>query len=131
MPRARRAFPGPFGQHRRPELRHTGFVRTAYQPWANESRTALSDLCLNETVDVKRIGFDRNGRAIGFVLCKGHDASVQQVANGNAWVFLPPKAQAAIFLDLEKRARAASKGLWSLPNPVRPSDWRRAGQCAP
>ena len=124
------AFPVRLAAIDAPELKHTGFVRTSYQPWANESRAALSDLCLKETVDIQRIGFDRNKRAIGFVLCKGHDASVQQVAGGHAWSFLPPKGYGPTFLELEKRARDDGKGLWSLPNPIRPSDWRKAGACA-
>lgn len=32
------------------------------------------------------------------------------------------------FFAAEKAARTAPKGLWTDPNPIRPSDWRHGGQ---
>lgn len=114
-----------------PEVKHTGFVRTALQPWANESKAALTALCLKQTVDVKRIGFDRNRRALGYVTCQGKDASTEQLTAGNAWAFDVPAAQAVDFVTLEAAAKAKPVGLWTLPNPIAPQDWRKAGACAP
>ncbi len=128
-PEREKAFPLRLAGIDAPELKHSGFVRTAYQPWANESKAALTALCLKETVDVRRIAFDRNRRAVGFVKCKGEDASAHQVANGHAWAFLVPKGHTEI-IEFEAQARARKRGLWSLPNPIRPQDWRRAGACA-
>lgn len=123
------AFPVRLAGIDAPELKHSGFVRTAYQPWGNESKAALTALCLKEIVDVHRIAFDRNGRAVAFVTCKGEDASAHQVANGHAWSFMVPKGHAEISA-LEQQARAQRLGLWALPNPVPPADWRKAGQCS-
>lgn len=125
------AFPVRLAGIDAPEVKHTGFIRTALQPWATESKAALAALCLKQTVDVKRIAFDRNRRAIAWVLCQGRDASLAQLTAGNAWAFDVPKAQAAGFARLEQSARERGVGLWSLPNPIAPADWRKAGACAP
>lgn len=124
------AFPVRLAGIDAPEVKHTGFVRTSYQPWATESKAGLSGLCLKQTVSVRRIAFDRNRRAIGFVTCQGKDASLEQLAAGNAWTFLVPKEHAFDFTRAAEKAKAEAKGLWSLPNPIPPADWRKAGACS-
>lgn len=114
-----------------PELKHSGFVKMPLQPWGNEAKAALSTLCLNQTVDIHRVAIDRNGRAIASVTCQGQDASLYQVANGNAWTFMLPKDQAFDLTRAFDAAKAAGKGLWSLPNPVEPSAWRKSAACTP
>lgn len=106
-----------------PEIAHKAFG-IAEQPWGRESKASLTALCLKKTADVKRIAFDRYRRAVGFVQCEGRDASVHQIATGNAWVFLPPKKQAAAFKSLQERAKAARLGLWA-GEPIEPSLWRK------
>jgi endonuclease YncB( thermonuclease family) len=113
-----------------PELAHYGFAKMAYQPWGNEAKAALSALCLHQTVDLHRVAIDRNGRSVATLACQGQDVSLYQVTNGNAWVYLQTKDQTLALTRAQDAAKAAKKGLWSLPDPIEPSAWRKAGACS-
>ncbi len=49
------------------------------------------------------------------------------VDEGCAWVFRKycSKPRCSLWLELEERARKSKVGLWSLPNPIPPWDYRK------
>ena len=64
------------------------------------------------------------------VTVDGADVGVEQLRRGLAWVYtryldeLPYDAR-RLYLQTEREARDARRGLWSDPDPVPPWDWRK------
>ena len=50
------------------------------------------------------------------------DANMTMVKNGAAWQAYRDTDKT--YSAAEKEARAAKRGLWAAPKPVRPSEWR-------
>ncbi|MDM5147829.1 thermonuclease family protein [Candidatus Persebacteraceae bacterium Df01] len=104
------------------------------QPHGAEATAALAAMLLSG--DPLRIVFTGSaawGRVNGLII--GDDPkyiNLQMVKDGHAWAardiyaddcgqLLPPEVLQAA----EDEARAAKRGLWTLPNPIRPSEWRK------
>jgi micrococcal nuclease len=104
-----------------PEIEHKA-LHIAEQQWGRESKAALSALCLKQTARIQTKSVDRYGRTLAVVECNGVNANAQQVRNGNAWAYLASKRSG--LPALQQAAQDSSIGLWSQPNPVRPSIWR-------
>jgi endonuclease YncB( thermonuclease family) len=100
------------------------------QPWSRNARAALAGLVAGEIVSVSVSDRDRYGRLVGVVTVRRAGGTVhvnrELVRLGAAWVYRAysrdPSALAA-----EAEARAAARGLWSLPpgERVPPWDYRR------
>jgi len=96
------------------------------QPWGKKAKQALADLVAGEWVEVEVLDVDRYGRTIGLVLVGGIEANRALVHDGHAWVY-PRYNRDPELPDIEAEARAAGRGLWSLPAAERipPWQWRR------
>jgi len=96
------------------------------QPWAKKAKRALADLVAGEWVEVEVLDIDRYGRTVGLVLVSGIEANRALVAAGHAWVY-PRYNRDPELPDIEAAARAAGRGLWSLPAAERvpPWEWRQ------
>lgn len=94
------------------------------QPYGRKSKKALSDLIYGKTVEVDDRGVDLYGRTIGLILAP-LDVSEEMVREGAAWDFVKYNTDPAL-PGIEQRARSLSLGLWSLPAPIAPWDWRHA-----
>jgi endonuclease YncB( thermonuclease family) len=96
------------------------------QPFGLESRRGLQRLVRLEEVRVTTAGRDRYGRTLGTVTRTrdGLNVNLAQVEHGFAWAYARGSAGLA-FDRAERAARAARRGLWADPSPVRPSEWRR------
>jgi endonuclease YncB( thermonuclease family) len=76
------------------------------------------------TVRVRDI--DRYKRTVAeIVLPDGRNLNQELVRAGLAWWYRQYARKEMVLRDLEQRARAAKRGLWSDPNPVAPWEWRR------
>ncbi len=98
-----------------------------YQPWNRRSRSALRELVEGESLDMRVVEVDRYDRIVAEVfLPDGRSVNAAQVAEGNAWVYRRYTNDARL-IGLEDEARAARRGLWSLPahEQVPPWEWRR------
>lgn len=97
------------------------------QDFGTKSKQALSALVFGQIVQIGDGGQDKYGRTIGEVFVAGRRVSVAMVAAGMAWQYRrydqSPELAAA-----EADARAARRGLWAMPNPVPPWEWRRQGR---
>jgi endonuclease YncB( thermonuclease family) len=107
-------------------------VRIAYidsperdQPWAGKSRAALETRIARREVRVRQTDVDVYGRVVGEVNVGDRCIGCEQLRDGNAWVFRRFSRDPAL-LALEDEARAAKRGLWSLPAEQRvpPWEWR-------
>jgi micrococcal nuclease len=100
------------------------------QPFSRQSTQHLAGLALNNTVDVKSYGADRNGRTLGEVfLLDGKNVNLEMVQAGLAECY---RGRPASGLDMEpywkaeEEAKAAKLGMWVLGDKyVSPREWRR------
>jgi endonuclease YncB( thermonuclease family) len=101
------------------------------QPWGQRAKQALSDLAYSRDIRVEVETIDRYGRTVGrvFVPHSGGELYVnaELVRTGNAWCYRKYSKDPRI-AAYEDEARAAGRGLWSLPEAQRtpPWQWRRA-----
>ena len=111
-----------FAQIDAPETSHFG---SKPQPYGKESGVYLRQQVLKEYVRVEVEAVDQYGRNVGTVFVGSKNINREMVKNGYAWVYRQ-YARDASLLDLEKAARAKRIGLWSLDNPIYPSDFRKS-----
>jgi endonuclease YncB( thermonuclease family) len=96
------------------------------QPWGTRARQSLSAMAFRQVATVVVQDIDRYGRTVGRVYVGGLDINAELVRRGDAWVYRQYSHDPAL-LPLEAEARAARRGLWSLParDQVPPWAWRR------
>ncbi|MET0310728.1 MAG: thermonuclease family protein [Burkholderiaceae bacterium] len=97
----------------------------ATQPFADKSRQALSQLCLDEQAVLRIEGKGANGRTVAHVDCHGQNVSEFLVSRGLAWA-TGQNLGAAELKKLEEAARAAKVGLWADPAAMAPWEWRKS-----
>lgn len=97
------------------------------QAFGQRSKQALSELVFGKAVVLQPETTDKYGRTVAKVLVGGRDANLVQVKAGMAWVYAQYARDQAYFAA-EREARSSKVGLWSDPNPIRPSDWRHGGK---
>jgi endonuclease YncB( thermonuclease family) len=98
------------------------------QPWGPEATRALSKMILGKNVALEPLEEDQDHRIVATVFLGKVDVNADLVRLGHAWAFRPQMTKADEQLcDLEGEARAARRGLWSLPldQTEAPWDWRR------
>jgi endonuclease YncB( thermonuclease family) len=97
------------------------------QPWANKAKQALARRVFGKQVRVNDVATDRYGRTVGEVYADNVCVGCELVREGNAWVYRHYTDDPVLY-ELEAEARAAKRGLWSLPEAQRvpPWEWRHA-----
>jgi endonuclease YncB( thermonuclease family) len=93
------------------------------QPYGQNSKQSLSELCAGRAAIVTVIDTDRYKRTVGRVVCEGKDVNLIQVQTGMAWAYTRYNRRPEI-TRAESEARAVRKGLWADANPTPPWDWR-------
>ena len=96
------------------------------QPFGTQARQTLSDLIFSKDVLVVQDDIDRYGRLVGQVYVGGTHVNRKMVQEGMAWVYRQYLKDNTLLED-EQQAKAAKRGLWSLPSTeqVPPWEWRR------
>lgn len=104
-----------------------GQVNKPGQPYGEESWKALSDKLLGKFVKVDIIEFDKYKRSVCMVWLDDRNINLEMVREGFAEAFIEylKKPYKAEFLKVEREARAAKRGIWSLPDYERPRDFRK------
>jgi len=99
------------------------------QPWANNAKQALARRVFGKQVRVNDVATDRYGRTVGEVYADNVCVGCELVREGNAWVYRHYTDDPVLY-ELEAQARAARRGLWSLPEAQRvpPWEWRHASR---
>jgi endonuclease YncB( thermonuclease family) len=99
------------------------------QPWANKAKEALARRVFGKPVRVNDVATDRYGRTVGEVYADNVCVGCELVREGNAWVYRHYTDDPVLY-ELEAEARAAKRGLWSLPEAQRvpPWEWRHAAR---
>lgn len=115
-----------------PEKRHD---KKPGQPYGVEAGKALQAMVLNKEVTVRIVKPSTNGSNYGRDICQieisGKDVSHEMVKAGAAWIYDHfVTRDGAQFAAEQQAAQRARLGLWGLPNPQRPSDFRREQRAA-
>lgn len=93
------------------------------QDFGKAAKKALSDYVFGKNVSLKTNGRDKYGRTIAEVYLNGTNINKAMVSSGYAWAYRQHVTDTE-YLELEQAARSQSKGLWSQPNPIYPSEFR-------
>lgn len=95
------------------------------QPFGNRAKQFTSNQIHQKTVNYVVTDIDRYGRAIAMIYY-GEDKylSAELVRYGMAWHY-KRYSKSKELAELEIKAREEKIGLWSHPNPIKPSVWRK------
>ena len=100
------------------------------QPFGAFAKETLSRQLFGHAVVVEWSKTDRYGRIVGKVEVDGVDANLEQIREGSAWVYTQylrelPVEDRKLYLEAERLAKAAHRGLWHDAQPEPPWQWRR------
>lgn len=104
------------------------------QAFGNRARQHMGRLVGGQTVEVEDLGTDRYGRTLGIVFSPdGANINRQMVDAGMAWVYRQycKRPECREWMQEEKEAKAAGRGLWAEPNAVPPWTWRKMQRAKP
>ncbi len=94
------------------------------QPYGKQAKVATAAYVGNRDVVIRALKRNRQGRtSADVVLQDGRNVAQELLKEGLAWS-RPETPEGRTLADIEQLARAASKGLWSDPNPVPPWKWK-------
>lgn len=112
---------------RREEIRLYGVdCPEKHQDFGQKSKEFTSSQVFGKQVEVLPITQDRYRRTVAIVSLNGLVLNREIIEEGCGWVYgqYCTRAECQEWTQLEKRARAAKVGLWSIPNPIPPWDFR-------
>jgi len=98
------------------------------QDFYRRAKEFTSEMVYGRVVDVTPVDQDDYGRLVAWVSVDGRTLNKELVAEGLAWWYKRYAAKERELGKLEKQARKAKKGIWSLPDPTPPWEFRRPGQ---
>ena len=99
------------------------------QPFGAHAKETLSRQLFGQAVTVEWTKTDRYGRIVGKIEVDGFDANLEQIREGSAWVYTQylreiPLEDRKRYLDAERQAKSARRGLWRDNDPEPPWQWR-------
>lgn len=99
------------------------------QPYGSRARQVLSELVFGKDITAKVEDVDRYGRYVARLYQGDIDVNREMVRQGAAWVYRQYATDESLY-QVEEEARAAGRGLWSLPEAQRapPWEWRANGR---
>lgn len=101
------------------------------QPHGDVASEWLHNATLNVELTITRTGLDRFTRTIAFVATPAIPCLSLELARlGHAWYYTQFGQGRVDIEAAAKLARAARIGLWSLPNPIPPWQWRLGNAAA-
>jgi len=110
-----------------PRAGRRGNPPTEGQPFGPQAVTYVRDLLLDKQVRFEAHGKDRMGRIMAVVWLGDINVNLTLVKEGFAWVS-PDTSVARVRIELEvaeRQAQVGKYGLWSLPAPEPPWEFRR------
>ena len=94
------------------------------QDFGTVAKQFVSDQVFGKEVTFQEISKDRYGRTVAWVFYENKNLSEELLKSGLAWHYI--KYDNSEYLqELEDKARRNEIGLWSLPNPIAPSEFRK------
>jgi len=87
------------------------------QLYNRRAKTYLTELVLNQLVEIKGYGLDQNDNVLGVIFLEGKNINIEMIRAGLARVSsekLPKEFDPVPYREVEKEARKAGRGIWSL-----------------
>ena len=94
------------------------------QPYYKNAKQALSQYIFGKNVNVISKSKDKYKRTLADVFLGNENINLKMIANGFAWHFKKYSSN-IILAKAEINAMVKKLGLWSLPNPIAPWDFRK------
>jgi micrococcal nuclease len=94
------------------------------QPFGKQSRDSLLEMVGKKQVQIDSQAVDQYGRLVGLISVNGLDVNQEQVKRGMAWEYSHYHSDKT-YVDLQRAARQAHRGLWGQTNPQAPWQWRK------
>jgi len=105
----------------------TGEVNKPGQPYGEESWKALEGKIMGRQVKLEVLDIDKYRRLVCMVWSDDRNINLEMIAAGHAEAFIeylkPPYREQ--FLEAEREAKSARRGVWSLPDYERPRVFRK------
>ncbi|KAL5542838.1 hypothetical protein UlMin_010548 [Ulmus minor] len=93
-------------------------------PYGKEAKEELVKLIQGKCLRVLVYGQDQYGRSVGDIYCSGIFIQEVMLKKGCAWHYVAFDKRPEL-ARWENEARSKRVGLWALPNPEKPWEWRR------
>lgn len=93
------------------------------QDFGNKATEKTKELTRNKKISVDVKGTDRYGRILGIVFAGSLNVNEELLKCGLAWKYKHTKFK--LYDQLESEARGMKLNIWSVKNPVNPSDFRK------
>lgn len=100
-----------------------------HQNFGQRAKQVASDEVFNKNVNIKPVTTDRYGRTIAMVYYDGNQSLNEKlIESGLAWVYTQycDQPQCQDWIMIEKNACLKKKGLWSIPSPEPPWEFRHS-----
>jgi endonuclease YncB( thermonuclease family) len=94
------------------------------QNFGYAAKQFTAEQIFGKVVTFKTITKDRYGRTVAFVFYEKKNLSEELLKVGLAWHYVQYD-KSKYLQELEDTARNCKVGLWSLPNPIAPSEFRK------
>jgi len=95
------------------------------QAFGNKARRFTAKMVFGKVVEVQEVDKDSYGRTVAWVSVNGRSVNRELLRAGLAWWYRYHAEKEHELERLEADARRDKIGLWSLPNPVPPWEFRR------
>ncbi len=105
----------------------TGQVNVPGQHYGDESWKALENKVMGKQVKLDILDIDKYRRMVGMVWLNDSNINLEMIKEGYAEAFIEylKEPYRMEFLKVEREARSAKKGIWSLPGYERPREFRK------
>ncbi len=94
------------------------------QPFGKQSRDSLLEMIGKRQVQIDSLAVDQYGRVVGLISADGRNVNQEQVRRGMAWEYSHYHADKT-YVDLQRAAQQAHRGLWAQSSPQAPWQWRK------
>lgn len=97
------------------------------QPYGDESWKALESKIMGKRVTLDILDIDKYRRMVGMIYLGNRNINLEMVKEGyaEAYIYYLKEPYKSEFIKAEQEARAAKKGIWSLPVYEHPRDFRK------
>ena len=104
----------------------TGRVNKPGQSYGEESWKALENKIMGKQVTLDILDIDKYRRMVGMIYLDDRNINLEMVREGYAEAFIEylKEPYRSEFLKVEREAKLAKKGIWSLPECERPREYR-------
>jgi len=85
-------------------------------PYSRRAKTYLTELVLNQLVEIKGYGLDQNDHVLAVIFLEGKNINIEMIRAGLARASsekLPKDLAPGPYREVEKEAKKAERGIWS------------------